>query len=228
MGEKRGAFLGKSNGLVALIVLVMSEYNKNKPQHLYTFSKHNLACIRCFKGVDGVSIRFQQYANHHQDIIYICLRVASSDYGRKDIKDQLVRAALPLTRNNNPTLHDLWSLAPLKGHSKCGNCVVCEFTIECKEFVFNYIRNELKMFTNCNTCNVVCAIFCPCNKIYVGQTTQKICLRISQHSCRIWCKTANAPLVEHFLQKGHSENDIRWTIINARKVPPRGGDIKRF
>lgn len=145
----------------------------------------------------------------------------------KNIKDHLVRAALP-TAITRGTLNDLWGLPPLLGHAKCGSCLACDNTIEGPNFVYQRITYKRQYFSNYATTNVIYAIRCPCDKIYVGQTTQKVKLRIGQHRSRICCKTLNAPLVYHFTTIGHTEQDFNWTIIAALKLPKRGGDMQQL
>lgn len=68
----------------------------------------------------------------------------------KNIKDHLVRAALP-SKEAKSTLNDHWGLPRLTGYAKCGDCIVCETTLEGKDFVYDKIKFERKYFSNCNT-----------------------------------------------------------------------------
>mgnify|MGYP002804684881 CR=1 FL=1 len=79
--------------------------------------------------------------------------------------------------------------------------------------------------SNCNTINVIYCIWCPCDLIYIGQTTQPVKTRIGQHRSRIRCGTENAPLAAHFQEKGHSVDDIRWQVVETICTPERGGDM---
>lgn len=123
------------------------------------------------------------------------------------------------------TLNAIWGFGPLIGHSKCGGCNVCNYSMEGKEFLLNGVICKSNAFSNCNTQNVINAVVCPCKKVYFGQTSQKIKTRICQHRSRLRCKTENAPLVEHFTEKGHTEDQLKWTVISVIKIPQRGGNI---
>ena len=142
----------------------------------------------------------------------------------RNIRDHLVHSSSPLNTRAN-TIDTLWGLKPLVGHYKCGNCVACEFTLNGKSFSHGSINYELRHFSNCNTSNVVYAIWCPCGLVYIGQTTQPVKSRIIQHRSRIRCQIANAPLVAHFVTLNHTADDIIWQVIEVVKLPPRGGSL---
>mgnify|MGYP002804506061 FL=1 len=142
----------------------------------------------------------------------------------KNIKDHLVRSSVPRA-SNTKTLDEIWALPPPIGHSKCGSCTVCKYTHNTKKFIHGHIEHDLKSLTNCNSKNVIYAVWCPCNLIYIGQTTQKVKDHITQHKSRIKCKVDNAPLVAHFMDKGHTQEDIRWQVIESVVLPERGGHL---
>ena len=122
-------------------------------------------------------------------------------------------------------MESLWGLEPLVGHFKCGSCAVCDFTLNVKNFVHGTIDFKLRHFSNCNTTNVVYAVWCPCGLVYIGQTTQPIKSRIIQHRSRIRCQIVNAPLVTHFMAFNHTEDVLRWQVVEVVKLPPRGGNL---
>lgn len=49
------------------------------------------------------------------------------------------------------TLQSSWGLPEIKGHHKCGNCVVCPLTSNTQIFVHGTCRQTLNSFSNCNT-----------------------------------------------------------------------------
>ena len=106
--------------------------------------------------------------------------------------------------------------------------MVCKYTINTKEFECNNVITELRSFSNCNTSNVVYCIKCPCGLPYIGQTTQAVKNRIGQHRSRIRCKTENAPLVAHFVDMGHTAEDLVWQVIEVVGLPDRGGDLSQI
>ena len=87
------------------------------------------------------------------------------------------------------------------------------------------IQHTLQCFSNCNTTNVVYAIWCPCGLLYIGQTSQSIKLRIGQHRSRIRCGTEGAPLVAHYMELNHTPDQIFWQVIEVIKLPVRGGHL---
>mgnify|MGYP002804721349 CR=1 FL=1 len=145
----------------------------------------------------------------------------------RNIRDHLVHSTLPVRAKAN-TMESLWGLKPVVGHYKCGNCAVCAFTLGVKKFSHGTIEVDLKHFSNCNTANVVYAIWCPCGWIYIGQTTQPVKSRIIQHRSRIRCQTASAPLVAHYLALNHTEDEILWQVVEVVKLPPRGGSLSKL
>lgn len=72
----------------------------------------------------------------------------------KSIGQQIIQA--DLRKSKNTDLRALWKLPPVEGHHKCGNCSVCNNTIEGNEFMYNSIKWIHKEFTNCKTKNIVC------------------------------------------------------------------------
>lgn len=114
-------------------------------------------------------------------------------------------------------LRSKWGLKPTEGHRKCGNCVTCNTTIEGSEFVHGRTTHKHHEFTNCKSRNVVYGIVCPCQKLYIGKTTQQINARITQHRSRLKKKVQNAPMVEHFIEKGHGDTEFKWTVLELVK-----------
>ena len=48
-------------------------------------------------------------------------------------------------------------------------------------------------------------------------TTRKVRIRISEHRSTFRCRKDNTRLTRHYLEKGHSENDLKWAIIEKFK-----------
>lgn len=38
----------------------------------------------------------------------------------------------------------------------------------------------------------------------------------------------NAPLVNHFVEKKHTADEIQWQVMDKATVPQRGGDLTHF
>lgn len=136
---------------------------------------------------------------------------------------RIIRASDEPHRKNE-SLRPFLNLQPVAGHHKCGNCQACSSTLEGTEFIHKQERWKQIEFSTCKTRNVVYAIVCPCQLVYIGKTFQEIRQRISQHRSRIKNKVPIAPLVMHFQEKGHTEKDFYWTVLNAIKLDDRGGD----
>ncbi|OCT93310.1 hypothetical protein XELAEV_18016377mg [Xenopus laevis] len=64
----------------------------------------------------------------------------------------------------------------------------------------------------------------PCGKIYVGETTEKVRDRFSQHRSTINTRNKNLPVSRHCIEVGHSAENLRFWVIQY--IPPlkRGGD----
>lgn len=61
--------------------------------------------------------------------------------------------------------------------------------------------------------------------MYVDQTRQKVQTRILQHCSRIQCKVQGAPLVEHFTDKQHPADSLKWWVLQKILPNPWGGDL---
>lgn len=97
------------------------------------------------------------------------------------LKDKLVESHFRRQKSGDPRKR-------IVGTYAYGHCNICQWMIG-KE-VFGYPQNgkvfKLRNFINCRTRNVVYALICPCNKIYVGQTTQEIRKRVQRHFSYTW------------------------------------------
>ncbi|XP_056396578.1 uncharacterized protein LOC130291625 isoform X1 [Hyla sarda] len=69
------------------------------------------------------------------------------------------------------------------GSFPCGECSICQYMEPTRDFVDprGGTRHHLKQNINCKSRNVVYAILCPCNQVYIGQTTQELRKRIQKH-----------------------------------------------
>ncbi|XP_078538494.1 uncharacterized protein LOC144823662 [Lissotriton helveticus] len=193
--------------------------NNNRNQQ-----EERMVCVTAF---NTKSNQIKRIINHHWQLISDDINQPSIPLHAfkkaKSVKDFVVRSLLSTPQD--PTITTLWNLPPVTGHSKCGNCKACETTIQGKEFHHDQLKIQLKAQTNCNSANVIYAILCPCQQIYIGQTQQKIKARILQHMSRIRCGVQGAPLVEHFSASLHPPDSLRWVVIEKATLGPRGGNI---
>ena len=81
---------------------------------------------------------------------------------------------------------------------------------------------------DCQTSNVVYKITCikpQCKSwVYIGETSQRLCDRLTQHRGYVHRKE-NKPVGVHFNMKGHSIEDLRAVAIE--KVLPLNDDLLR-
>lgn len=138
----------------------------------------------------------------------------------RSLRDCLVHTR-PINRpiTNTPSVTDAWGLPNVVGHFPCANCCVCHLTTHTKVLDLEPGKNwTQRTLTNCNSTDVVYLITCPCGLRYVGMTTRKVKQRICEHRSNIRCRKVTTRLSEHFLEKNHTTNDLRWTIIEQVKV----------
>ncbi|OCT55666.1 hypothetical protein XELAEV_18000201mg [Xenopus laevis] len=112
------------------------------------------------------------------------------------------------------------------GMYQCLNCIQCKYVIKGKTFVHPSTGETIQIrgYHICLSQYVVYAIVCPCGKIYVGETVQKVKSRISQHKSSIKSGNLALPLSRHFKEFGHTVDQLRFMVLET--VPPlkRGGD----
>lgn len=112
------------------------------------------------------------------------------------------------------------------GLKACGHCSVCKLAIQSDTLQHNGLTLTNKRFVNCSSRNVIYFIKCSCGRAYVGYTKRMIRTRICEHRSRIRNHTQDAPLVAHFEQAGHSEEDFKFWIIEQIMGGP-GKDVQR-
>ncbi|XP_071984186.1 uncharacterized protein [Engystomops pustulosus] len=95
----------------------------------------------------------------------------------KNLKDRLVSSHYQKPKRS------LMRGIKLTGSHACGECSICPLMRTKKEIVdsTNQKTFKLREFINCKSRNVVYALICPCQKLYVGQTTQELRKRVQQH-----------------------------------------------
>ncbi|OCT87604.1 hypothetical protein XELAEV_18021301mg, partial [Xenopus laevis] len=112
------------------------------------------------------------------------------------------------------------------GMYQCLNCVQCKHVIRGKNFVHPDTGEtiQIRSYHTCLSQYVVYVIVCQCNKLYVGETVQKVKSRISQHKSTIKSGNLALPLSRHFLEHGHTSDQLRFMVLET--VPPlkRGED----
>lgn len=128
----------------------------------------------------------QQILSSHWDILKVDPRLSTYVADKpsltarrvKNLKDKLVSSHF-----QTPTVALGWG-SRLFCSFPCGRCNICPFMIPTQsEFInpSNDRKIKLHNYVNCQTCDVIYVLVCPCSKAYVGQTTQKLKKRIQQH-----------------------------------------------
>ncbi|CAJ0944430.1 unnamed protein product [Ranitomeya imitator] len=83
---------------------------------------------------------------------------------------------------------------------------------------------HIKGFYTCDSTFAVYLIKCPCGLGYVGETTQHIRDRISQHKSTIRCQRTLLPVPAHFISAGHTVAQLRFQVLECIPVSRRGGN----
>ncbi|OCT97387.1 hypothetical protein XELAEV_18009609mg [Xenopus laevis] len=112
------------------------------------------------------------------------------------------------------------------GMYQCINCVQCKHVSRGKSFVHPDTGEtfQIRGYHTCLSQFVVYVIVCPCGKLYVGETVQKVKLRISQHKSTIKSGNLALPLSRHFKEQGRTSDQLQFMVLEM--IPPlkRGGD----
>ncbi|OCU01958.1 hypothetical protein XELAEV_18007738mg [Xenopus laevis] len=106
------------------------------------------------------------------------------------------------------------------GMSLCYGCNQCPYIHKGKDFIHpetGYVAHLRGHYT-CVSKYVVYVLICPCGLIYIGQTTQMIKSRISQHRSSINLGNMSQPVSKHFIEKGHGADQLRLMVLEM--VPP--------
>ena len=144
----------------------------------------------------------------------------------KNIGDMLIRAKVKTTRKSKRLS---------KGYSVCKPvCMACPFSglkpsekvtsHKCKKSGQSW---DITSALDCQTKNVVYRITCKkprCQFVYIGETSQKFCQRLTAHRGNI-SRKENTAVANHFNSKGHSIEDLQ--AIAIEKVLPTNNDELR-
>ncbi|CAJ0968324.1 unnamed protein product [Ranitomeya imitator] len=144
------------------------------------------------------------------------------------IRDKLVRADVGSSKRE---LTQRVFSTPRNGTFPCLVCLQCSNIIKGDSFTHprSGKRFSIKGHFTCNTTFVVYLIKCPCGLGYVGETTQHIRDRISQHKSTIRCCKTLLPVPAHFIQNNHTVAQLRYQVIEHVPLARRGGDrIKKL
>lgn len=142
----------------------------------------------------------------------------------KTLRDLLVRSEFKPERQDEKKMTFLGSKR--KGCYPCLNCIQCNLVIKGNNF--SHPRTNKKIIINgfytCQSSYVIYILTCPCNLLYVGETTQKIKDRIAQHRSTIRHPQSSLPVSRHFSEMGHKDTDLRFMVLEEIPHDKRGGD----
>ncbi|OCT71500.1 hypothetical protein XELAEV_18034476mg, partial [Xenopus laevis] len=71
---------------------------------------------------------------------------------------------------------------------------------------------------------VVYPLVCLCGLIYVGETRLQIKTHISQHRATISRSNTKLPVSKHFVEKGHSDSELKFMVLEEVRTHMGGGD----
>ena len=149
----------------------------------------------------------------------------------KNIRDILIKAQVP------PKNPEAAILRVRHGFRKCGTnrCGTCPLSVNSKNHTSFFSNKTWPIYsqTSCNTKNCIYLISCnkgagvgltnvgDCGKEsqYIGMTTQVAKKRFTSHRSNVqpWVETKKSVIGKHFSQKGHSENNMRFLVIEEVK-----------
>ncbi|CAJ0946010.1 unnamed protein product [Ranitomeya imitator] len=114
-----------------------------------------------------------------------------------------------------------------RGTFPCLHCFQCSNIT--KGETFSHPRSgkifNINGFFTCNSSYVIYLIKCPCGLGYVGETSQHIRDRISQHRSTIRCQKLMLPIPAHFAAAGHNVSQLKYQVIESVALPRRGGSL---
>ena len=140
----------------------------------------------------------------------------------QNLKDKLVKAKVPPP----PSKREKRNLPGIKSCNK-GLFETCPFVKQCKEFKSHFNKKSVKLNTalDCTSSNIVYCLLCnksKCNQFYIGQTSQQLRERFSDHKSSVKHRRSNA-IGEHFNGPGHTMANMN--ILALEKVFTKGKPI---
>lgn len=120
----------------------------------------------------------------------------------------------------------LYLSKPKTGLFPCLNCISCGYMLKgekCKHTKTGRIY-KINFYLTCNSNHIIYLLWCPCQQLYVGETRNDIKTRLNQHCYSIRKKRMDLPVSKHFVEANHSEQDLKFMIIDHIPVQRTGGD----
>ncbi len=89
-------------------------------------------------------------------------------------------------------------------------------------------KHPYKGVISWHTTRVICSIFCPCGKYYIGKTTHSLKVHKAEHRSSVRCKNLIYPVAAHFAEAAHSTSSLRYIGIEKVAHLRRGGDFNKL
>ena len=128
----------------------------------------------------------------------------------RNLRNLLIRAKVAPKQGIHPK-------RKMKGMKKCGeNCPSCPYILEKKSVTINQKTWNINRKLDCNSSNLVYAIFCikeNCQKVYIGETKRLLKFRIADHRGYVLNQRTDKSTGHHFNMPGHSLADLRVTAL---------------
>ena len=134
---------------------------------------------------------------------------------KKNIRESIIRAKVAPARTQRN----------IRGMRKCNKCLACSYIKEGKvvkgrNYKGHNFTWKLGRLMTCSSSNVVYMLECDldnCKRRYIGVTLNQIRERIYQHIGYVRNKVKNRATGEHFTLPGHSDHNMRFTILENVK-----------
>lgn len=111
------------------------------------------------------------------------------------------------------------------GFHACGHCQVCKLAIQLDSLTHNGINIVNKEFMTSSIRHIIYYVKCGCSLAYIGYTKRMIRTRTGEHRSRIRGNILDAPMVPHFVNAGHGEDDFSFCVLEH--IKPRSGYPKK-
>ncbi|XP_078509911.1 uncharacterized protein LOC144769621 [Lissotriton helveticus] len=142
----------------------------------------------------------------------------------RTIRNSLVHTYREVRTNNQPCIDN----APLPtGTFPCSGCGNCKDIIRGSTITKQNVVIKPRSFMNCRTRNVIYLISCPCDLIYIGETSREVRTRMNEHRSAIRTDKKGAPLTEHWKKMKHDISDLKWCCLETVTINARGGDLNQ-
>ncbi|OCT74581.1 hypothetical protein XELAEV_18033566mg [Xenopus laevis] len=140
----------------------------------------------------------------------------------KNIANSLVRAEQNRSEHNSNTR---FLATPKNGTFPCLNCSKCNSTIKGEYITHPYQGHKIPItqYNTCHSDHVIYGLNCPCGKLYVGQTTRAVKVRIGEHKRSIGSfdpnnKKTHTSVGRHFSNDKHSAISLKWMALHKQEA----------